>query len=607
MKRFVIGLALLGLAIAGFWRHGAREAPGSPISEDPQSSSSSVGGASSSSFDSADMGSARDGGRGRVALAGGAAKEADDSDAADGGGQQSTLVFVDAAGGPVACEVGIFAGVDSNEPLRTLQTDGNGRVQAEVVPAQVIAGFASGGRVGVRVVDDVSPEITVRVMPPVVVRGEVRDLVSDAPIEGARVTARWLDAPEGALERLGADGLRERSALADARGTFELPRFRPGTYRITVSAEGYSSEHSEGPWFPKADWHLGTVLLEALGGLSIQLLGSDAAVPPRVSSGIDGERVPVGPDGRVVLQVPRFGEPQHFSVWLGDGSMMNVYRTGTLDEVEEVALRVGAARSLRVNIEGDFDGAVAAQGELSVRVRYSPEPLLYAEWNCDLDGRRALSTDRIDGEAASIDLLALVERWPNVLCSTRVPLAVSGATEVTLRIPDEARRLVLLGPEGRRLQEGTFVELRRAHDTTRWLASGHTDAAGAVFWPEVVAERLYCSGALDWGPPAAFFIDLPLPNAAGAAPQQPLALGTLLEHRARVVVDGQPLGGARVRLVGRHTDHPWVTFETDAEGWTPTFLLAAGSEADAWVVDARVVEARAALRLPNTEIHVTAR
>ena len=607
MRRAVLGLLAGALVLYFALRNDAEDAPQATTALGWQEDRGAGGAGSAGSFLSEDLDGAAAGRIARAAARGDGSGPAVTANDADGEQGRGSIQVVDLEGRGVECGLFIFAGVDAVEPLQTLRVGETGRAEAALSRAQVVAALASGGRTGVRVVDDASAEVTVRVLPPVVVRGAVRDLVTDEPLVGARVTARWLDAPEGVLRRLGAEGARERAVAADSAGTFELAGFRPGHYVLTVSAEGYASERHEGPWFPQADWDLGIVLLEALGNLPIQLLGIDAALPPEVSFGVDGERLRVGADGRALLPVPRFGEPQHFSVWLADGSMMNVYRRGTLDEVDEVVLRIGDARSLRVHVSGDLDGAVATQGQLSVRARYSPEPRLNAEWNRDVVAGRTVTTDGIDADSVSVDLVALVDRWPNVLCSTRVSLAESGTTEVTLRIPDVARRLTVLGPAGGPLAEGTFVERRRAHDATRWLASGHTDASGQVFWPEVVAEALYCSGALAWGPPAAFFVDLPLPNAPGAAPLQPLALGPRAAHRARVLIEGQPCAGARVRLVGRHTEHVWMSFETDAEGWTPVFELTRGSAAEVVVDDPRFAPSRVAVDAPSVEVQTSKR
>ena len=73
----------------------------------------------------------------------------------------------------------------------------------------------------------------------------------------------------------------------------------------------------------------------------------------------------------------------------------------------------------------------------------------------------------------------------------------------------------------------------------------------------------------------------------------------------RVVVDGEGWPGARVRVLGRHTDQPWTFFDTDAEGWTEPFLVTEGSAVDYVVEDARL--AGAPLRVPaNTVSPLTA-
>jgi len=283
--------------------------------------------------------------------------------------------------------------------------------------------------------------------------------------------------------------------------------------------------------------------------------------------------------------------PQHFSVWLPDEAMMNVYQDGLVEEVDEVLVQVGGQRALQVHVEGELEPTVTALGKPSVRVRFARPPGYKAEWNRHLSSPPPFRADCFDASEASVDLLALGGSWPNVVATTTTALAERGLTEVTLRVPRELHRLAVRTAEDAPLASDVFVELRRAHDPTRWLASAYPDAAGSVPWPEVPnAAELYCSGVFTWGPPESFFIDLRLPNAPGAGPAAPLALGASRPHRARVLVDGAGWAGARVQVLGRHTDQLWTFFETDAEGWTPTFLLAEGSAVDFMVQDSRLTD-----------------
>ncbi|MEZ6015169.1 MAG: carboxypeptidase-like regulatory domain-containing protein [Planctomycetota bacterium] len=521
--------------------------------------------------------------------------------------QARSIAVVDAEGRALAADVCIFGDLLDAEPERMLRTDDAGRTEAVLVTGQHLVAFTPDGRCGVREVEDGSETVRVCAYGPVSLRGRIVDLDTDAPLPRAHVLARWLDAPDGALQQLGATGAREREFEVDSTGSFDLAPFRPGLYRLEFSCEGYETYVDQRPWLPTGAWDMGTVPLEALGDLDVRLLGFDRSWPPSVSFGIDGERLTVDAEGRATLRVPLMGEPQHFSIWLHDSTMMNVYHQGTLDEVSEVTVRVGGARKLRVRVEGEASPEVEAIGRQSLRVRYSPAPGIHAEWNRDLDAGEPYEADCVDAELASVDLLALVERWPNVISSTTVEVAATGVTEVVLQLPSVARRLTVLGADGGALPSDTFVELRRPHDATRWIASGHTDGLGRVFWPDVDAPNLYCSGVLTWGPPESFFIDLRLPNARGSGPLAPLALGPSVSHRVKVLMAEEALAGARVRVLGRYTDQPWTFYDTDAEGWTPSFLLSSGSEVDLLVEDPRALPTRVPLIGEESVITVIAR
>lgn len=495
------------------------------------------------------------------------------------------ISVVDADGRGAAAEVTVFGNVTDDAPALTTMTDDSGRAEVPLALGHRVVALTADGRCGSRAVDAGAGEVRVHVYGPVSLRGRVVDLDTGAPISGAAVRATWLDVPEAVLERLSIGGARERVVDVNANGTFDLAPFRAGRYRLEFTAEGYDALVAEQDWATARDWDMGTITLEAVGALGVQLVGFDPNALPWVSVGRQGERSQVDSAGRASVRVPRWADPQHFSIWLPDRSMMNVYRRGILDEVGAVEIRVGGARSLQISVEGEPDPELASLGRPSIRARYSPEPGTHAEWNRDLDGSERYRTDCIDSDLVAIDLVALEEGWPNVIYSTLAPVAPTSVTEIALRFPRAPRWLKLLGPDGTPLEKGVFVELRRPHDPTRWIASGYTDAEGRVVWPEVLAPILYCGGALEGAERESYFIDIPLPNAPGTDPAAPLALAPPVAHRVRVVAGGSGLAGARVQVVGRHTDQLWARYTSDSDGWTPWFDATDGSAVE-YIVDA---------------------
>jgi hypothetical protein len=498
-----------------------------------------------------------------------------------------TVAVVDAENRAVPAELLVFSALEDEQPRITSRTDNAGKFEARLAAGEHVVALAGDGRCGACEVTESGDDVRVHVFGPVSLRGRVVDLDTGEVIPAAVVRATWLDMPEAVLPRLAIGGARERVVVADATGSFDLAPFRAGLYRLDFSAEGYDHFVAEQHWPTARDWDMGAITLEAIGELTIQLVGIDPSALPWVSAGHSGERTQVDAEGRAAVRVPRWAEPQHFSIWLHDASMMNVYRRGTLDEVKRVEVRVGGGRSLEVSVEGEPSAEVAALGLPSIRARYSPEPGTHAEWNRDLAAGAPHRTDCIDAVLVAVDLVALDAGWPNVIYSTTATMASTGVTEVTLRYPNAARWLKVLGADGAPLGRGAFVELRRPHDATRWIASGYTDAEGRVIWPEVLAPELYCGGALEGGGHESFFIDLALPNAPGTAPLAPLALASSAAHRVRVVDAGEGVAGARVRVLGRHTDQSWALYVTDADGWTPTFLITEGSAVDYAVEESR--------------------
>lgn len=572
-----IAVGVLALALVSFWPTGS--------SAQGRATSVSLPASAASSESSAAGGHGKS--RPRLEVAARRTLDADESAApvvtatpATGASATRAVSVLDAENRAVPAEVLVFSTLEDEQPRITLRTDPDGRVVAPLEPGEHIVALANDGRCGTRAVNAEQGDVRVHVFGPVSLRGRIVDLDTGEPIAGATVHATWLDVPEAILPRLAVGGERERIVETDPTGSFDLAPFRAGLYRLEFSADGYERLVAEQHWATARDWDMGAITLEAVGELAIQLVGIDASALPWVSAGHQGERIQVDQAGRAAVRVPRWAEPQHFSIWLHDSAMMNVYRRGTLDEIEEVEIRVGGGRSLELFVEGEPSAPIVALGRPSIRARYSPEPGTHAEWNRDLDASAPHRTDCVDAELVAVDLVALDNGWPNVIHSITVTMASAGVTEVTLRYPSALRWLKVLGPDGLPLARGVFVELRRPHDATRWIASGYTDAEGRVVWPEVLAPVLYCGGALEGATHESFFVDLELPNAPGTAPLAPLALASSVPHRVRVVDAGEGVAGARVRVVGRHTDQDWAHYVTNAEGWTPTFLITEGSAVD---------------------------
>lgn len=501
-----------------------------------------------------------------------------------------SIHVVDLRDVPVVAKVLVFDGPGVERLRLELHTGANGRTEAELEPGQWVTAFTPEGRQGAVEVPEGTGPVGVRVYDSVALSGRVLDGNTDGPIMKATVHADRLGLPEALAERLAANVEREQRAVTNEDGGFEFTTFRPGRYRFEFSADGYAPYVHEGDWFPTKDWDMGAIRLEAVGPLNVRLVGFDPALRPSISFGRLGTRTMVDTEGRAVIDVPRAGSPQHFSVWLGNGSMMNVYQEGLLHEVEEVVVHVSRKRILEVLIEGEFSPAIAAMGEPSIRVRFANGPGFKVEWNRDLAAGPPYRTDCIDAPAASIDLVALDNGWPNVVATTTTTLEERGLNEVTLRVPSAVHRLAVQTADGAPLARDVFVELRRPHDAIRWLASAYPDEAGTVPWPDVPnAPELYCGGVFTWEPPESFFIDLPLPNRPGVGPQAPLALGPSRERRVRVVDGDQGVAGVRVQVLGRHTDQLWTFFETNADGWTEPFLVTEGSAVDYLVEDPSLV------------------
>ncbi len=490
-----------------------------------------------------------------------------------------TVTVRDVRGVPKSATIWACGTLD--DVLVERRTDAEGRCNVPVSGAVALIALDDTGSLTKVELASESPKLEIVLPDPVGITGTIIDGGSEAPIAGATFEAVLSGWPTAVQARISALGFAQQRTEADDLGRFQISCLVPGVYRMECGAPGYTRFLDEGRrWNLTTDWDLGTIALEAIGNLRVCLLGEAEAGPPTVSYGRLAPRFAVDDEGCAVLEVPRANFVQHFSVWLTDGSMLNVYRDGSIEEVQEVRVHVGGRSRIRVRVEGEIANELASIGELALRIRFLSRLGYRCDWNRELWRGESHETDCIDADEVSLDLVALSDGWPNVLASQRVRLDPGVTTEATLLIPGAARKLAILDSTGAPLPEGVFVELRRAHDPTRWLASAYSDSQGAVTWPTILDAELYCSGVLDWGPPERFFIDLPLPNAAHGVHNMTLTLGTLETHRIRLTRAGQPVPDASFELLGRHSDQRWTTGTTDAEGWSAPFDLARGSAVD---------------------------
>lgn len=516
------------------------------------------------------------------------------------------MSLLNAAGHTVAGRVFVFRAESHDRLLEVVQVglEQSGRLEHLGSLTLVAVGPNGCTTTGVLAADERS--MALRLPATVAITGRLIDVYSGAGLSDASVRIERRGLPREVLaECQRITGASSDVALTDARGTFSLPSFCPGTYAVEFSAPGYASLSAVRDWHPTTDWNMGDIALEATGALRVQLLDFDSKQRPTLSVGRTGARVAVDESGFALLTLPREGALQHFSVWFADGSMMNIYKDGTIAEVQEVVVRVGGGSALRATVDGEPSPEVSALGEPSIRVRFA-SPLGYrADWNCELSLGGPFETEVVDAPFATVDLVALADGWPQVLTSEAVALPTRAASaapiEVELRYPGRARFAELRGPSGAALEPGIFVELRRPHDPSRWLASAYTDNAGRVPWPLVTDPRLYCGGVFAWDPLESFFIDLELPNSPQSSASVHIDVGPSKAHRVRLVVGGEAWSSSRLGIVGRHTDQRWTYFETDIDGWIPQFELSDGSLADFVIEDERLEEFGARVAITSSE------
>ncbi|MEM1452283.1 MAG: hypothetical protein AAGI22_24465, partial [Planctomycetota bacterium] len=301
----------------------------------------------------------------------------------------------------------------------------------------------------------------------------------------------------------------------------------------------------------------------------------------RIAHTHEGDSVAFDEAGRASLELHEYLEPLYIKIFFPDGTESVRYLDGGMPAPGEVhELEVGGGRTLEIDLRivPELLDEVAASDAVVVASYRAPNGDATIVGRT-VDGPCVVTVPAIHSDAVSVAFETVEDGSPIQWANERVTMTGEDRVAVTLLVESAPTTLRVLGSGGD-LVTGFSCDIRMIPDDTTCVRGGVSDEHGEMPVPRVRDRACALCGYVELDGREVVAIDAPV-DLDPVGDSSLFRLDPLATTYVEVLLDGEPLQGVAVDLVGTRTRFPYFKYSTGEDGRTRPLEILESSQVTA--------------------------